>query len=217
MIGLEFVLRLFAQGHDFAHVALVESGENGGGLLGHDELSCDLAAKRRHFLPGETLSAGRHRFSAGLFRPPRLFLVVGRRCGFRLQMREDVAFHDPTALAAAADFGGIDFLFRDHSFDRGRKNLGVGGTQLGRFGSWLGVVRGSRLGPGRRRRLVIDYGDDFPDFYLLAFVYPGLEHAGFFGGDFSGNFVGLESEESFAGVHVIARFPVPDGDDPAFD
>ena len=45
----EVFLKGFAEAHHGAHVALVESGEDGGGVLGFDELRGDLAAQGCHF------------------------------------------------------------------------------------------------------------------------------------------------------------------------
>ena len=54
IFGEETVLKFFAHVHDSSHVTLVESGEDGGGLLGADELVSDFAAQGCHFFPGDT-------------------------------------------------------------------------------------------------------------------------------------------------------------------
>ena len=93
VIGLEFLLRFFAECDDFAHVALVKSGEDGSGLLRHDELGGNLASQRRHFLAGKTLFPRQRRLFARRFlRAAGFFLVVGRDgSGRRLEMGEHVA------------------------------------------------------------------------------------------------------------------------------
>ena len=96
-------------------------------------------------------------------------------------MCEDIAFRDAAAFASAADFGRIDFLFRGHSLDCGRKDVGVGGPWSGRFRGRPGFVRRRRFSLGRRGGVVVDQGDHLADFYFLAFVYFRFEYAGFFG------------------------------------
>jgi hypothetical protein len=65
VLGDKAVLQLGAQGHDGAHVALVEGGEDGGGLLGADELVGDLAAQRRHLLARDAAFGGAWRELGG--------------------------------------------------------------------------------------------------------------------------------------------------------
>ncbi len=225
MIGLEFFLRFFAEGHDLAHVALVEGGEGGGGLLRHDHLRGDLAPERRHFLAREALfarSLGRFG-SDGLFRSAGLFLVVGGG-GFRLrfEMSEDVPLRQAAAFAGGADGGGVELFLGRQAFDRRRKNLGVRGTFGGGFRRrGLGVVRGGggwlRFFFGRGARLVVDRRHDFADFHFLALVDFCLENTGLLGRDLGRNLVGLKGEERFARLDVFARLLVPDGDDTALD
>ena len=54
IFGEEAVLKFFAHVHDSGHVTLIEGGEDGGGLLGADELVGDFAAQGCHFFPGDT-------------------------------------------------------------------------------------------------------------------------------------------------------------------
>ena len=54
ILGLETLLDLLAEAHDGAHVDLVEGGEDGGSLLGVDQLQGNLAAERGELAAAHT-------------------------------------------------------------------------------------------------------------------------------------------------------------------
>ena len=59
----EILLHAFPELHDGGHIDLVEGGEDGGGLLGIDEMGRDLAAQHRHLFPcGAAFGDGRGGF-----------------------------------------------------------------------------------------------------------------------------------------------------------
>ena len=80
-----------AEVHHGAHVHLVEGGENGGGLLGVDEVRGDLAAQHRHLAAGgaavadfgwsDALGRGGGAVKSGLTAAAGAALEPERRCG----------------------------------------------------------------------------------------------------------------------------------------
>jgi hypothetical protein len=92
--------------------------------------------------------------------------------------------------------------------------------RFGVLGSFLFAGRLRRWGRGSggwSRDGFVDGGDDLADFYLLTFTSLDVEDAGFLGGYFRGDLVGLKGEENVAGLDGFPILFVPGGDEAAGD
>ena len=94
--------------------------------------------------------------------------------------------------------------------------LGLGGGQRGGFGRGGELVRRG-VGSGGRGGAFLDERDDLADLDLLALLGLDGQTPAAGGDDLAGNLVGFEGQQRFVGLHGVAVFLVPRGDDAGGD
>jgi len=197
---LERVLELVARGDHRAHVAIVEGGEQRGGVLRFLESPGDGQAQAGHldaFFAALALRGGFDRLSLS----GRSSCGRSRRGGFRLCRGDHVFLGQAAVLAGALDAGGVDPGFEHRAAHcggergggiAGRWRFGFGhGVRGGRDGRVLAL--GHRLGPGGGRA-VLDRRDHRADRDIIADLGDLLaHHPGNSRGDFDRDLVGLQT------------------------
>ena len=153
-----------------AHVAFVEGGEDGRGVLRHDELRAILRRSGDIFLRVKrSILRWRRRLS---LRRSRLSDRLVRRGGPILRRGQRIAFGQATAFAGAADASGIELvLLRQCGGPPAREHPRSPSCFGLRLSRGRGFVWSAGLVSGRRRglRRCLDRRDDFADLHFLAF------------------------------------------------
>ena len=206
MLLLEDILVAGAQGHDLAHVDLVEGRQHGGGVLGVLEAARDGLAQLGHahaLFKRAVIGRGRRASDDGRQRRG------GGDHGASSHSGEHVALQHLTALARASDVVGRQVVVGG--------DLGGCGSRRHRGGSGLGRRRSNGSGGNGSRRSASPASGDLAEQGAggdrLAILGDDFrEHAGRGRVDFNGDLVGLELDQGLVRLHHIAGLLVPAAD-----
>ncbi len=192
--GGEIVLKALAQVHHRAHVDLVEGRENGGLMLGVDEVGGDLAAQRRHLLPRGALGSTR-----GFDHRSRW---LG---GFDAGRIENVGLGDLAPGAGATDTIEIDPLTLRHFAGDGSgfhfRSVTCGDSGV-RGSLFLCSSRSGRGSIRRSCRTLVNARHRRTDREFITDRGEVMERSGTIGLKFGGDLVGLDREDDLTGPDV---------------